>query len=41
MYCKLWIGEMKKKAGFIYFKLVTENFAGDVKINTSTSAGWI
>jgi hypothetical protein len=41
MECKLWIGKMKKKAGFTYFKLIAENFAGDVKISKNTSVSWI
>ena len=30
---------MKKKAGFTYFKLIAENFAGGVKRSKNTSAG--
>ena len=41
MYCKLWIGEMEKKAGFTYFKAVAENFAGGFKRSKNTSAGWV
>jgi hypothetical protein len=40
MYCKLRIGKIKNKAGFIYFKLRDEDFVGGVKRSKNTSAGW-